>query len=106
MTTLEAFAECKAVVTLPSRQTVPRLTAGMIGRMGLERELIANDIERYVDIVSRLLKEDGYRRSVEEEICRRREVLYEQDDTVEEWESFLFKAHRQAEHQRQEHGEL
>lgn len=101
MTTLEAFGSCKAVVTLPSRQTVPRLTAGMIARMGgnLERDLIANDVEEYADVVSRLSEDDGYRRSVEDEICRRRHVLYEQHDAVEEWESFLFRVHRQQERQ-------
>lgn len=51
-------------------------------------------------------EQDGYQRLVEDENCRQKSVRYEQVDAVEEWESFLLKMHRQAEHQQPKHGKL
>eukprot|EP00957_Ditylum_brightwellii_P205171 15342652-Ditylum_brightwellii.AAC.1 len=89
VTTLEALGACKAVVTLPTNQSVPRLTAGMVQKMGMDHVLTADSIEDYLNKSKKLL-DINYRTEVEKEICLRRKHVYDQMDAVREWEN-LFK---------------
>lgn len=87
VTSLEAFGLCKAVVTLPSVQSVPKLTAGMIKMMNITSKLIAANEDEYVEVVIRLLENEEYRKSVETQICENDHLLYSQKPVVDEWES-------------------
>ena len=88
VTSLEAFALCKTVVTAPGLQTVPALTAGMYAHMGMT-DLIAQSRAEFVDLALRVRSDLAWRGALEEEICRKNSVLYENHSSVREWERFL-----------------
>ena len=88
VTTLEAFAACRAVVTLPARQSVPRLAAGMLPRARVP-ELIARDEAEYVAIARRLRRDGAWRRSIEARLCAARGALFANHSAVDEWARFL-----------------
>lgn len=86
VTTLEAFAACKAVVTLPSQQTVPALASGMIRSIGLDKVLIAHNTSDYIDKVVHLLTNHEERIRIENKVCDHNEILYHNDEAVQEWQ--------------------
>ena len=90
VTTLEAFAACRAVVTLPARQSVPRLAAGMLQRARVP-ELIARDEAEYVAIARRLRRDGAWRRSIEARLCAARGALFANHSAVDEWARFLLR---------------
>ena len=90
VTSLEAFAACKSIVTLPSSQSVPQLTSGMLKAMNLTKNLLVNNVDEYVDSVIRLISNKTLRLELEKKICERSHVLYNQKNVVDEWE-FLFQ---------------
>ena len=53
MTSLEAFSLGKPVVTLPDKQSVPRLTEGMYAHMGVG-ELVARSIDEFAELAVRV----------------------------------------------------
>lgn len=88
VTSLEAFHACKAVVTLPSLQTVPKLTSGMIRVMNMTETLIGNTVEEFVEITISLL-DNNHRKNVEKKVCERQHLLHSQHNVVEEWENLF-----------------
>lgn len=96
MTSLEAFSICKGVVALPSAQTVPRLTSGMIHKMGdkyIKNALIAMTQDDFVNKLVRLGDDDSFRRNVEDSICERKSLLFDDVSTVLEFEGLLEAFH-------------
>ena len=92
VTLLEAFASCKAVVTLPSLQSVPALTAGMIRKMGLMDALIAKSRDHFIQIAKNLISNNSsFRNDIENKICKQNYLLYEQQNVVHEWETLFRK---------------
>jgi predicted O-linked N-acetylglucosamine transferase (SPINDLY family) len=94
VTSLEAFAVCKAVVTYPAGQTVPQLTAGMIRKMNdtkLSEALIGSTLDETLEKVLRLGNDEGHRRDVEKRLCEKNGVLYDSKEVVFEWETLLNK---------------
>lgn len=91
VTSLEAFDLCKTVISLPSYQSVPTLTGGMIEVMGITNFLAANTIDEYVKIVGHLIQNEKYRREVESTICSKNYLLYDQKSVVKEWETLFFR---------------
>lgn len=95
VTSLEAFAYCKPVVTLPSLQTVPRLTGGMLQSIGA-RDLIATSEQTMVDLVAKVVRNSTWRAVLESAICAAVEKgggLYESPQAVEEWATWLARVH-------------
>ena len=85
---LEALAACAPVVTLPSRQSVPRLAAGMYQAMDLT-DLVVGSEGEYVQVTVRLARDEVYRRRVSGEICARKGLLYASAQAEEEWARLL-----------------
>ena len=108
VTSLEAFQACKAVVTLPGSQTVPRLTKGMLERMGeaeagggggggggdvfLARELVAKDLEQYVEFAVGIAQDEGKRKRIEKDICDKKYILFDDKAVVEEFSVAIERA--------------
>jgi len=101
VTTLEAFSVCKLVVTLPSLQTVPQLTAGMYRHMRLNDDLVLTDIDTYVEAASRLAHNVSEREALENNLCNiSRDPLlgvFQSEAAVHEWASFLERVSRSLE---------
>lgn len=93
VTTLEAFSVCRLIVTAPSLQTVPALTAGMYRHANLSDAPIATDADNYVDIVHYLVDHADYRHRLETQLCAShtdpRTSLYSSKDSIDEWERLL-----------------
>ena len=60
--------------------------------MGLN-DLIADDEQRYVDQVVKLVTNNLYRTQVREQIEIRKEILFEDKTVIEELERFLIAKH-------------
>ena len=95
VSSLEAFSACKAVLTLPSHQSVSRLTGGMVKRMKLEKFLLATDIGDLIVKAKELLV-DNHRANIESQICEKNKHLFQQNDVIDEWEAFLQRVHFQS----------
>ena len=77
-------------MTLPSRQTVVQLAAGMYRRMGLE-EMIAIDVQDYVRRAVQAGTNKTHRLELSERIQSRVGILYEDVSVVGEWERLLMR---------------
>jgi glycosyltransferase involved in cell wall biosynthesis len=95
VTSLESFAVCAPVITCPTCQSVPQLAAGMYRRMQLPLLLpvspVVSSSEEFVDAALSLLSDDGARVQLNKAICERRQVLFEDTDSVNEWAGFLHR---------------
>jgi predicted O-linked N-acetylglucosamine transferase (SPINDLY family) len=52
-------------------------------------ELVAGDVDEYVDLAVRLASHGTVRERVVQELCSRAEVLYSDGESVREWSHFL-----------------
>lgn len=89
VTSLEAFSLCKPVVTLPSRQNVPALTAGMYSSLGIDG-LVARDEEEFVSLAVEFANDGAKLKDVSRRICAlgdRR--LFDGTEAGREWREFL-----------------
>ena len=68
------------------------LAAAPLNQMGLN-DLIADDEQRYVDQVVKLVTNNLYRTQVREQIEIRKEILFEDKTVIEELERFLIAKH-------------
>lgn len=87
-TCLESFSIGKPVVTLPGTYINGRFTYGFYQKMKFT-ELIAEDYDNYVDIAYRVANDDEYRKYVTEQINLRSSILYENVESVYEWNLML-----------------
>ena len=79
----EAFSLGKVVVTQPSIMINGRFTNGFYKKMGLDN-FICNSKEEYIDFAVKLANKD-FRKEKEKEIIEKREVLYLDKETIQEW---------------------
>jgi len=86
--TLEALALDKPVVTLPGPMLRGRHGYAMLRRLGLD-ELIARDVDDYVEIAAALGTEAGRRRALSREIAARKGLLYEDAAPIRALEAFI-----------------
>ena len=89
VTTFEAFAVNVPTVILPSMVTVENLSLGQVRALGLEEELMARDIADYVLKAVRLGNDADFRRAVKGRIQNNMHKLWEVDEIVQEWTTFL-----------------
>jgi hypothetical protein len=100
VTTLESLAVCTPVLTLPARQNVPQLAAGMIRALSLpanvESLMILSREEDFEHNIEEILGGGGeVERRVRGEICERvirEQRLFSDVQTVRELERFLLRA--------------
>jgi tetratricopeptide (TPR) repeat protein len=94
-TTLDALASGLPVVTLPGDLMRGRQSQAMLKMLGLE-DLIASDVESYVEKAVALGRDRDHRMSFSERIAANRHALYERDEPIREIESFFERAVREA----------
>jgi protein O-GlcNAc transferase len=100
VTSLEAFSMCTPVLTLPNKQTVPALTAGMIRTMftnhdeGLLKEFIFPDEDTLFHQIQSILTDPQKRFTLRQSICDNNHRLYSgsvvSTETIQEWGQFLY----------------
>lgn len=95
VTTLESLAVCTPVVTLPAQQNVPQLAAGMLRSLQLSSHvnelLMVQNAQDYLHSIDELLSSSV---AIREEICQKilqDQMLFEDMNTVREWDAFLIK---------------
>lgn len=94
-TTLEALSRGLPPVTLPTAFMRGRHTMAMLQLMDMP-ELIAPDLQGYVDIAARLGREPAWRANVRARIVARRDTLYDDHSAVRALEDFYHRAHAKA----------
>ena len=90
-TSLEMFAVDVPIVTWPGPFARSRITHGLYCQMGIAG-LTAQSAPQYAEIALRLANDPDWRRQKEEELRRRKDVLYENEALVRELERFLVDA--------------
>jgi len=90
-TSYEAFAAGLPIVTWPGPFMRGRVTAACYEQMGFT-ELVAADLDSYVDIAVRLANDAEWRTHVCAEIRARSQTLYEDLGVVDEFERFVVAA--------------
>jgi protein O-GlcNAc transferase len=90
VTALEALGLGVPVVTLPSRQTVPALAAGMLRLLGLE-ELIVESVDEQVSVALRISRDGDYRAQIIGSIERNIDNLFSQRDASNEWKALIIR---------------
>jgi len=88
---LEAFSLGKVVVTQPGQMINGRFTRGFYEKMGLKK-YIMNNKKEYVDFAIKLTNKE-FRESIEKQIIEKSNVLYEDKETITEWEEKLIELH-------------
>lgn len=81
------------LVTLEGRFLRGRLASGILRRMGMP-ELIAASPAAYVELVAKIVRDQGYRGELQGRIGRQRGVLFEDEAAIRGLEEFLEKAVR------------
>jgi CRISPR-associated protein Csy1 len=90
-TTLDALASGLPVVTLPGSLMRGRQSAAMLRQVGVP-ELIARDVDDYVEIAVRLGGSGDERRALGERIARGRGELFDRGEPIRALEAFLASA--------------
>ena len=85
---LEAFSINKPVVTLPGNFINSRFTYGFYKKMNFI-DLISENIDDYVNIAIKIAINNNYNKYVCNEIKRKKYILYENIETVYEWNDML-----------------
>ena len=87
-TSLEAFSINKPIVILPGKFANSRITYGYYSKMNLF-DLIANNFDEYIDISIKLGIDKKYNKYICNEIRRKSFILYENIETIYEWNNLL-----------------
>jgi predicted O-linked N-acetylglucosamine transferase (SPINDLY family) len=90
-TSLEGFAFCKPIVTLPGAFMRGRHTLGMYRAMGVD-DCIAASAGHYAQLAVKLGTDAAFRSAVNDRISARNAVLYEDERVVRQLEQALLKA--------------
>ncbi len=93
-TSLDALATGLPIVTLPGSLMRGRQSQAMLRALGLE-ELVASDVDGYVETAVRLGLDLAERARVSRAIAARRGELFERDEPVRALEAFLERAARE-----------
>jgi predicted O-linked N-acetylglucosamine transferase (SPINDLY family) len=92
-TTLDALASGLPVITLPGDLMRGRQSQAMLKMLGLD-ELIAPDVESYVEKAVSLGRDRERRTSISQRIVSNRPALYDRDEPIRALESFFERALR------------
>jgi hypothetical protein len=86
----EAFSLNKVIVTQPSIMINGRFTTGFYKKMDLE-EYVCNSKEEYIDFAIKLGNDKEYRQSIEKKISEKKDCLFLDKETIQEWKDDLIK---------------
>ena len=85
---LESFSLFKPLVTQPSIRINGRFTYGFYKKMNMD-EMIANNMEEYVDITTKLLNDKEFYDKQVNLLKERSDILFEDQETLQEWEELM-----------------
>lgn len=85
---LESFSLFKPLVTQPSIRINGRFTYGFYKKMNMDA-MIANNIDEYVQIITKLLNDKQFYNSQVKLLEERSDILFEDQQTLEEWEQLM-----------------
>lgn len=91
---MEAFSLNKVIVTQPSIMINGRFTRGFYLKMGLGKYICKNKKE-YIDFAVKLGLDSKYRNEIESKISEKKNMLFLDKETIEEWKEDLVKIHNQ-----------
>lgn len=89
--TLDCLAHDPAIVTCPGRFMRGRHTAGILRRIGCEAT-IADSLQQYVAIATRLVRDHGWRRQVRQDVAERKHLAFRDSHYVRALEEFVTNA--------------
>jgi len=85
---LESFSLFKPLVTQPSIRINGRFTYGFYKKMNMD-EMIANNMEEYIDITTKLLNDKDFYDKQVNLLKERSDILFEDKETLQEWEELM-----------------
>ena len=94
-TILEAFSVGIPVVTLPPEFARGRLCYSFYRQMDMD-DLIAKDEEEYVSLALRLTEEPEFYRQMQSFIERKKNLLFQREEAIHQFEDLLLESHRYA----------
>ena len=89
-TSIEALSIGKIVVTYPSKYLPGRFTYGLYKKMNILDPIVFN-YEKYLEKVLYYLDNDVERENLEQKILEQNHLLFNDDDSVKEWQETLIK---------------
>jgi predicted O-linked N-acetylglucosamine transferase (SPINDLY family) len=87
-TSLEGFSLDIPIVTRPSKMINGRFTYGFYKKMGFY-DCVANTDEEYVNITTKLLKNQIFFENVKQKINSNKDILFNDQETLDEWEQLM-----------------
>ncbi|KAG5177604.1 hypothetical protein JKP88DRAFT_332224 [Tribonema minus] len=100
-TSTDGFQVGTPVVTMATDQLRGRMAAAFYTTMGLDTEMVCpydtvhkRHIQCYLDLATKLGQDQSYRAAMTHRIRRNIHLIWERQDVVDEWTSFLRRAHR------------
>ena len=90
---LEALSLGKIIITIPSKYLPGRFTYGFYKKMGIT-EPIVNNYDEYIDKVIYYLHNTKERKILEEKIKEKSKFLYEEKESVDEWQQMLINLYK------------
>jgi predicted O-linked N-acetylglucosamine transferase (SPINDLY family) len=91
---LEAFSLGKIIVTLPGKLINGRFTSGFYKKMGLDYLICKNEKE-YIDLSIELGLVNSTRFKIEKLIKEKNNILFNDKESINEWEKDLFRIYVQ-----------
>lgn len=85
---LESFSLGKPLVTQPSQRINGRFTYGFYKKMEIY-DLIAQNQEEYVSLVTKLLQDNKFYQEVSQKIKDKNSILFQEQLTLDEWEEIM-----------------
>jgi len=86
----EGFSLGKVIITEPSKMINGRFTSGFYKKMELENMICQNKKE-YINLAIKLGIDKEYRKTIEEQIKKKKDILFNDKESLNEWENILLK---------------
>jgi predicted O-linked N-acetylglucosamine transferase (SPINDLY family) len=86
----EGFSLGKVIITEPSKMINGRFTSGFYKKMGLEN-IICQNKKEYINLAIKLGTDKKYREKLEEQIKNKKDILFNNKESLNEWENTLLK---------------
>jgi len=90
LTSLEALAHAKPLVTLPSEYVRGRFTLAMYEQMGF-LDLVSENVDDYINLSVSIGTNTTYQNELKQKIRKYYELLHENDNSVQEWSELFWK---------------
>jgi predicted O-linked N-acetylglucosamine transferase (SPINDLY family) len=86
----EGLSLGKVIITEPSKMINGRFTSGFYKKMNLEN-IICQNKKEYINLAIKVGLDKEYRKTLEEQIKNRKDILFNDKESLNEWENILIK---------------